>query len=90
LGSKILQNTHDKNVKDLKRKLLQCLKQQFLNPLPQLRNTENIMYTVISDAEVLLQCTDGTTFKTVDDLLVYGLDDCVVWWKEPVVGTITG
>jgi len=89
-GSKNLQNTHNKIVKDLRRKLLQCLKQQFLKPPLQLRNAENILYTVISDAKVLLKCTDGSTFKTVSDLLVCGLDDCVVWWKEPNVGTITG
>jgi len=88
-GSKNLQNTHNKIVKDLKRKLLQCLKQQFLT-LPSQLNTENILYTVIGDAKVLLKCTDGSTFKTVNDLLVCGLDDCVVWWKEPNVGTITG
>jgi hypothetical protein len=59
-------------------------------PPPQLRNTENIMYTVISDAKVLLKFANGNTFKTVSDLLVCGLDDCVVWWKEPDVGTMTG
>jgi hypothetical protein len=47
------------------------------------------MYTVISDAEVLLKLIDGTGFKTVNDLLVCELDDCVVWWKEPDVGTVT-
>jgi hypothetical protein len=45
---------------------------------------------VIGDAKVLLKCTDGTSFKTVNDLLVYGLDDDDVWWKEPNVGIITG
>ena len=65
------------------------MKQQFLTPPPKLRNTENIMYTVISDAKLLLKFTDGNTFKTVSDLLVCGLDDCV-WWKEPDVGTMTG
>jgi hypothetical protein len=47
------------------------------------------MYTVIIDAKVLLKCTDGATFKTGNDLLVCGLDDCVVWWKEPNVDNIT-
>jgi hypothetical protein len=32
LGTKNLQNAHNKNLKDLKRKLPQCSKQQFLNP----------------------------------------------------------
>jgi hypothetical protein len=45
---------------------------------------------VISDAKELLKFTDCTAFKTVNDLLVCVLDDCVVWWKEPDVGTITG
>jgi len=93
-GSKNVQNTYNKNVKDLKRKLLHCLKQQFLkkkkkNPL-QLRNIENVLYTVIGDAEVLLNCNDGTTFKTVNNLLVCGLGDYVVWWNEPNVDIIMG